>query len=135
ARGVELPAVLVAGLDLGRALQLLAVLVVDAERLADLVDDVLVGRRIVAARGLVAAAVSRLPVGIDVARGDGRAGLVRFADVLQQLLAPGAGGRGRAAGHAERRRDGAADRGGVAGTGRPGAPGGFLGRGDWTGGP
>ncbi len=65
----------VAVADLLLALQLLVVLVLHAECTADVVDDVLVGRGIVAAGSLVAARVCRRPVGIDVAGGDGRARL------------------------------------------------------------
>src|SRR3972149_788096 len=70
-RRVELPPLLVALLDLRLALQLLVVLVLHTDRLADVVDDVLVGGRVVAARRLVAGAVRRLPVGVDAAAGQG----------------------------------------------------------------
>ena len=64
-------------------------------RLADVVDDVLVGRRVVAAGRFVAHAVRRLPIGIDVAGGQRRARLVVLGEALAQLAASGARGRGR----------------------------------------
>jgi hypothetical protein len=63
--------------DFVRSLERLVVLILVAEGAADLVDDILVGRGVVAARGLVADAVGRFPVGIDVAAGQARAGLLR----------------------------------------------------------
>src|SRR5688572_7614625 len=61
-RRVEFPALLVAIADLLLALQLLVVLVLDAERLTDVVDDVLVRGRVVAAGRFVANRVGRFPV-------------------------------------------------------------------------
>ena len=72
-RRVELPAVLVALGDLVGGLQLLVVLVGDAERLADVVDAVLIGRRVVAAGGFVADGVGVFPVRVDVPAGQRRA--------------------------------------------------------------
>ena len=63
---------LVAVGDLIAAAQFLVVLILHAERLADVVDDVLVRRRVVAARCLVAGEVGVLDVGVDIAAGDGR---------------------------------------------------------------
>src|SRR4029078_2954244 len=98
---VELPAMGVALGDLLLALQLLVVLVLDADGLADVVDDVLVGCGMVAAGRFVADAVGRLPVGIDVAGGHGR---TRFG-VLGELVlhaAAAAADRRRAAVEVER---------------------------------
>jgi hypothetical protein len=51
---VELPAVFVASGDFVGGLELLVVVVLHAERFADVVDAILIGRRVVAAGGLVA---------------------------------------------------------------------------------
>src|SRR5688572_22538024 len=91
--GIQLPAVLVAFGDLVRALELLVVLVGHAERLADVVDAVLVGGRIVAPRGFVAHRVGFLPVGIDVAAGDRRTRFVVIVDRVLEVLPARAGGR------------------------------------------
>ena len=66
---IEFPAVTVAAGDLLVALELLVVLILHADGTADVVDDVLVGGRVVAARCFVADAVGRFPVGVDVAAG------------------------------------------------------------------
>src|SRR5688500_1817804 len=73
--GIQLPTVAIAFSDLVGAFQLLVVLILDADGAADVVHDVLVGRRVVPAGRFVADAVGRLPVGIDVAAGEGRARL------------------------------------------------------------
>jgi hypothetical protein len=65
--------------DLVGAFQLLVVLVLYAERLADIVDAILIRRRIVAARRFVADGVRILPVRIDVASRQIGADLVVFA--------------------------------------------------------
>ena len=57
--------------DLRAALQFLVVFVLDAERAADLVDHILIRRRVVAARRFVADGFGRLPIGIDITRGEG----------------------------------------------------------------
>jgi hypothetical protein len=57
--------------DLRAALQFLIIRVLDTQCAANLVDDVLIRRRVVAAGSFVAGGFGRLPVGIDVARGDG----------------------------------------------------------------
>ena len=64
-----------------------------AERLADVVDAILIGRRIVAARGFVADRVGVLPVRVDVAAGQGGAGLGVLLPGLAQRRASGACGR------------------------------------------
>ena len=62
-------------------LQLFVVRVLDAERFADVVDDVLIGRRVVAAGRFLAGEERVLDVDVDVAAGDvassrdGRAGV------------------------------------------------------------
>ena len=61
-RRIEFPAVAIAFEDFVAALQFLIVLVLDAERLADVVDAILIGRRIVAARRFVADGVGVLPL-------------------------------------------------------------------------
>ena len=53
--------------DLRLALQFLVVLVLDANGAADVVDDVLIRCRVVAARCFVAYAVGRFPIRVDVA--------------------------------------------------------------------
>ena len=59
--------------DLVGRLQLFVVLVLDAERLADVVDAILVGRRVVAAGRFVADGVGVFPARVDVAAGELRA--------------------------------------------------------------
>jgi hypothetical protein len=65
--------------DLVGAFQLLVVLVLDAERLADIVHPILIRRRIVAARRFVADGIRILPVGIDVPSRQIGADLIVFA--------------------------------------------------------
>src|SRR5688572_27254943 len=95
-RRVEFPSLLVTVADLLFPLQLLVVFVLDAERLTDVVDDVLVGGGVVAARRFVADRICRFPVGVDFAAGDGRARFRVIVELLRQLAAPAAGGRRRA---------------------------------------
>src|SRR5687767_12207250 len=83
---VVLPAVFVALDDLVGALELFVVLVFDAERHADIVHVVLIGRWVVAPGRFVASAVGRLPVGVHVAAGERRAGLGVLLVALLQLL-------------------------------------------------
>src|SRR5438128_572254 len=64
---IELPAVLVALDDFVARAQLFVVLVLHAERLSDVVDDVLIGRRIVASGRLFTREVRVLDVPVDVA--------------------------------------------------------------------
>ena len=66
--------------DLRATLELLVVVVLDAERAADVVDDVLIGRRVVAARGFVADRFGGFPIGVDITGGERRAA----AGVLRQ---------------------------------------------------
>src|SRR5689334_14856022 len=108
---IQLPAVLVALGDLVGALQLLVVVVFDAEGVADFVDAILVRRRVVAARGFVAARVGLFPVRVHVAAGQSRARLgVRLA---LRLLGLGAAlGGGGVLFHPERGGDGGAIRAG-----------------------
>src|SRR6478672_7732077 len=89
-RGIELPAVLVAVGDLVRPLELLVVLVLDAERAADVVHAILVRRRVVAAGRFVAYRVGIFPVGIHVAAGHRGTRLRVLALRLTQLGAAGA---------------------------------------------
>ena len=63
-RRIQLPAVTVAVRDLGLALQLFPVVVLDAERPPDVVHDILVRRGVVAARGLVDVFVAGLFTGL-----------------------------------------------------------------------
>ena len=53
-RGIELPAMAIALRDLLVAFELLVVLVFDTDSAADVVDDVLIGRRVVATGCFVA---------------------------------------------------------------------------------
>jgi hypothetical protein len=53
--------------DLVGAFQFLVVVVLDAQRLADVVHPILIGRRVVAARRFVADRIRIFPVRIDVA--------------------------------------------------------------------
>src|SRR5213079_2565244 len=73
----------------------LVVLVLHADRFTDVVDDVLVGRRVVAAGRFVANGGRGFPIGIDVAGGQGRARLVVLVQPLGHLPAARSGGRGR----------------------------------------
>jgi len=59
--------------DLVRASEFFVVLVADPERLADLFDDVLAGRRVVTPWCLIAGRVGTRPVRIDVAACERRA--------------------------------------------------------------
>jgi len=53
--------------DLGSALKLFVVVVFDAECAADVVDDILIGSGVVAARGLVTDRVGGFPISVHVA--------------------------------------------------------------------
>lgn len=66
-RRIELPAMAIAIADLRAALQFLVIVVLDTERAADVVDNVLIGCRVVAARSLVTDRVRGLPIGVNVA--------------------------------------------------------------------
>ena len=74
---------LVAFFQLRRALQLLVVFVLQAERPPDLIDDVLVRCRVVAAGRFVARAVGRLPVRVEIPTCQRRAG---FRVIRQVVL-------------------------------------------------
>src|SRR5687768_10941073 len=91
--GIQFPAVLVALDDLVGPLELLVVVVGDAERLADVVDAILVGGGVVAARRFIPHRVGFLPVGVDVAAGDCRAGLGVLVDGVLHVPAAGPGSR------------------------------------------
>src|SRR5262245_53524754 len=78
--------------DLPLALQLLVVLILDSDRTTDVVDDVLIGRGVVAAGRFVADAVGRFPICVDVTTGHRRTGLGVFLISLEELAATGAGG-------------------------------------------
>ena len=67
---IQLPPVLVALDDFVARLQLLVVLVFHAERLADVVDDVLVGGRIVAAWRFLTGEIRVLDVDVGIAGGE-----------------------------------------------------------------
>src|SRR5206468_13020877 len=91
--GVQFPPVLVALDQLLACFQRLVIIVLNAQRLADVVDDVLIGRRVVATWGLLAGEVSVVDVHVDVAGGDvGRHSAV-IAQGLFDFGAPGARGR------------------------------------------
>src|SRR5262245_58467714 len=68
--GVQFPAVLVTLSEFVAGFQLLVVLVLHAERLADVVDDVLIGRRVVAAGRFLAGEERVHRIDIRVAAGD-----------------------------------------------------------------
>src|SRR5688572_331379 len=93
---VELPAVPIPLLDAIGAFQFLVVVVGHADGEYDVVHDVLVGRGVVTARRFVAGAVSRLPVRVDIAGGQRRAGLVVVVVTVPQFLTTAAGRRGGA---------------------------------------
>ena len=82
--------------DLRAALQFFVVVVLDAERAADLVDHVLIGSGVVAAGRFVAGRFGRLPVGVDVTGSQARAGAVVLLEVVAQLFAAGVRRRGEA---------------------------------------
>jgi hypothetical protein len=52
------------------AFELLVVCVLNPERLPDIVDAILIGRRVVSARSFVAHGIGVLPFGIDVTGGE-----------------------------------------------------------------
>src|SRR5581483_299696 len=68
-RRVELPAVPIALRHLVGRAELFVVLIFHADGAADVVHHVLVGRRVVAPRGLVAGEIRTLEVGVGVATG------------------------------------------------------------------
>src|SRR5262245_4299403 len=90
--GIELPAMLIAIGDLICRLELLVVFVGHAERLADIVDAILVWRRVVASGRLVSHRISIFPVGVDITAGHDRAGLGVIRLGLLETLTPAAGG-------------------------------------------
>src|SRR6188472_4785910 len=65
-RWVELPAIAISLCDLRLALQFLVVLILDAHGAPDVVHEILIRRRVVAAGCFIADAVGRFPIGIDV---------------------------------------------------------------------
>ena len=71
--------------ELFLAFELLVVVVLHADGFADVVHDVLIGCGIVPARGFIADAVCRLPIGIDVAARHRGAGLSVLCKPLQQF--------------------------------------------------
>jgi hypothetical protein len=75
--------------DLLAALELLGIVVGDAERLADVVDPILVGRRVVSAGCLVADRIGIVPTGVDVARGQFGSGFGVVGEPFLELLATG----------------------------------------------
>src|SRR4029077_5001080 len=68
--GIQLPAVFVALAEFVGGFQLLVVLVLHAERLADVIDDVLIGRRIVATGRFLAGEERVHRIDVRVAAGD-----------------------------------------------------------------
>lgn len=71
--------------DLFTALQFLVILVLDAEGAADVVDDVLIRSRVVAARRFIADRFGGLPVGIDITRRESGAGAGVLGELFLQL--------------------------------------------------
>src|SRR5690349_8866144 len=65
-RRVELPAMAIALFELALAAEFLSILVLEADRCADLFHDILVWRRIVPTRSFVANEVGRLRIGVNV---------------------------------------------------------------------
>src|SRR6187455_1375472 len=76
--------------DFVAALQLLIVLVLDAERAADVVHAVLIGRRIVSARRLVTHGVRVLPLGVHITGGEPGAAFVVPFEFRSQVVVPAA---------------------------------------------
>src|SRR5947208_8443447 len=91
-RRIQFPAVFVALGDLVGGFEFLAVLVLNPERLPDVVHAILIGRRVVAARRFVADGVRVLPVGVHVAPRHRRTGLGVFLARVAQLGASRARG-------------------------------------------
>src|SRR5581483_6202197 len=102
-RRVQLPAVPVALGDFVGGPELFVVLILHANRAADVVDQILIGRRVVAAGGLVAREVRALEVGVLVAAGQfGRQVAAAFA--FDPHLGTSASRGGAAAVHVQRGR-------------------------------
>ncbi len=80
--GIQFPSLSIALDDFLSALQFLIVVILDAEGTADLLHNVLIGRRIVAAGCFIADGFCRFPVSIDVA---GRHGRARRRVLMQPL--------------------------------------------------
>src|SRR5688572_14264529 len=91
--GIELPAFAVAIRNLLLALQLFVVLVHEADGPADVVDDVLIGCWIVSPWRLVSDGRGRLPIGVDIAAGNGRTRVRMFRKPIMKLT-PSAACRG-----------------------------------------
>src|SRR5215204_4376849 len=77
--------------DLVGRLQLFVVLILDAEGAADVVDAILIGRRVVAARGFVADRVGVFPVRVHVAAGHrgARLGVIALGLAQRRTATPG----------------------------------------------
>lgn len=72
--------------DFVAALQFLIVLVLDAERAADVVHAILIGRRIVSTRRFVADGVRVLPLGVHVAGSEPEAALVMPLEFRSEVI-------------------------------------------------
>lgn len=72
--------------DFVAALQLLIVLVLDAERAADVVHPILIGRGIVSARRFVAHGVRVLPLGVHITGREPGAAFVVFLEFCSQVI-------------------------------------------------
>src|SRR5580704_15211898 len=79
--------------DLVAGLELLGVLVLDPERLADVVDDILIGRGVIAAGRFIPGEVGVLHVHVHVAGRDLGRHAAMFLLALVHLRAAGPGGR------------------------------------------
>src|SRR4029453_9555674 len=93
-RRIQLPAVAIARFDFRAALQLLVVIVLDTQRAADLVDDVLIRGGVVAAGSFVADRGRGLPVGVNITSGECRPCRRVLVNLVREIGAAGAG-RGR----------------------------------------
>src|SRR4030095_11526651 len=85
---IELPAVLVPLGDLALAFEFLVVLILHADRAADVVDDVLIWRGIVTPRCFITDAVGRLPIRIDITSRQLWTGFGVLLVLLEHLAAP-----------------------------------------------
>ena len=77
--------------DFVAALQLLIVLVLNAERAADVIHAILIGCGIVAPRRFIADCVRVLPLGVHITCREPGAAFVVFLEFCSQVVVPAAG--------------------------------------------
>jgi hypothetical protein len=91
---IEFPAPPVSRLKLAFAFELFGVLILDADSSPDVIHNILVGSRVVAAWRFIADGRGRLPVGIHIAAGHFGTGIGKFLRVMMEPRAARARGTG-----------------------------------------